>query len=29
MEYVISFAIGLVAMLYAVIIAGCLRETEW
>lgn len=29
MEYLIGFAIALAAMLYAVIIVGCLRQTEW
>jgi hypothetical protein len=29
MEYLIDFAIALVAMLYAVVIVGCLRQTEW
>jgi hypothetical protein len=29
MEYLIGFAIALTAMLYAVVIIGCLRQTEW
>ena len=29
MEYLINFAIALAAMLYAVVIVGCLRQTEW
>jgi len=29
MEYLIGFAIALAAMLYAVVIAGCLRQVEW
>jgi hypothetical protein len=29
MEYLIGFAIALAAMLYAVVIVGCLRQTEW
>jgi hypothetical protein len=29
MEYVIGFAIALAAVLYAVVIVGCLRQTEW
>jgi hypothetical protein len=29
MEYLIDFAIALAAMLYAVVIVGCLRQTEW
>ena len=29
MEYLIGFAIALAAMLYAVVIVGCLRQKEW
>jgi hypothetical protein len=29
MEYLVGLAIALAAMLYAVVIAGCLKETEW
>ena len=29
MEYLIDFAIALAAMLYAAVIVGCLRQTEW
>jgi len=29
MEYLIGFAIALAAMLYALVIVGCLRQTEW
>jgi hypothetical protein len=29
MEYLIGFAIALAAMLYAVVIVGCLSQTEW
>jgi len=29
MEYLIGFAIALVATLYVVVIVGCLRQTEW
>jgi hypothetical protein len=29
MEYLIGFAIALATMLYAVVIVGCLRQTEW
>jgi len=29
MEYLVGFAIALAAMLYAVVIVGCLRQTEW
>jgi hypothetical protein len=29
MEYLIGFAIALAAMLYAVVIVGSLRQTEW
>jgi hypothetical protein len=29
MEYLIGFAIALAAMLYAMVIVGCLRQTEW
>ena len=29
MEYLINFAIALAAMLYAVVIVGCLRQKEW
>jgi hypothetical protein len=29
MEYLAGFAIALAAMLYAVVIVGCLRQTEW
>ena len=29
MEYLINFAIASAAMLYAVVIVGCLRQREW
>jgi hypothetical protein len=29
MEYLIDFTIAAAAMLYAVVIVGCLRQVEW